>query len=669
MPSRARGRLLAIARWCAASWPAACAGALAAGVVEATAMDTPYEIGAGIGYIVLFVLPALFVLSLVLRVVWLAWRPARLAEELVDPERGAPMLAGWLLALWLGTLVLGFATFGSTHLLARWTDFRPMFVGFVQPVFSVAAALVVIACSRPVALGFARLAAAIDRRWRARGHATLLRPARVIVAVAVLAVLTLALVWSWVNPQLGHLDTSPGRGPVIGLVAALATHRFLRHRRWVTTMLTTVVAVFVALAIYTSRTRPTVTLAVWGEMPVAGLLIDAAFDLDAIRDTISLDAFRPTARQGERHPDLILITIDTVRADRTPPYGGPAEMPYFARLAERGAVFDWAFSPSNVTRRSIPAMMTGIQPNRVRGRVIGWALRIDPRHVMVAERLRAGGYETAGFMCCEGFWGEKARTGLSRGLEHLEIERSGAKLAERARTWIEAREKRPDKKPLFVWMHVLEPHNWSGGGSEPADFDLRRKLYDRSLFAADKMVADLLGAFANRIPESAPIVVITADHGEALGDHNEPNHSTDLYNSQIRVPFVVVGPGIRTGHLVETVSLTDLSPTLVELAGFAPPVADGRSLAPLLQSKRDADDRLGIAYAAMIRDRSNPGGVTAIVSGPWKLISDNGKLELYDIKADPDELNDLAARQPEKVEELRALLEARENLARSPFEE
>ncbi|MBA3451792.1 MAG: sulfatase-like hydrolase/transferase, partial [Deltaproteobacteria bacterium] len=235
--------------------------------------------------------------------------------------------------------------------------------------------------------------------------------------------------------------------------------------------------------------------------------------------------------------------------------------------------------------------------------------------------------------------------------------------------WIEAREKAPNRKPLFLWMHVLEPHNWSGGGSEPAELELRRKLYDRSLLAADKMLAEILAAFAHRKPEEAPVVIVTADHGEALGDHNEPNHSTDLYNSQIRVPFVVVGPGIRTGHLIETVSLIDLSPTLVELAGFAPPVTDGRSLAPLLKSKRDADDRLGIAYAAMIRDRSNPGGVTAIVSGAWKLISENGKLELYDIKSDPNELMDLAAKLPAKVEELRALLEARENLTRSPFEE
>jgi arylsulfatase A-like enzyme len=192
-------------------------------------------------------------------------------------------------------------------------------------------------------------------------------------------------------------------------------------------------------------------------------------------------------------------------------------------------------------------------------------------------------------------------------------------------------------------------------------------MYDRSLTASDKMVAELVAAFSGREPEDAPIVVVTADHGEALGDHNEPNHSTDLYNSQIRVPFVVVGPGIRTGHLIETVSLIDLSPTLVELAGFAPPVTDGRSLAPLLTSQRNADDRIGFAYAAMIRDRSNPGGVTAVISGAWKLIAHDDKLELYDIKRDPNELHDLAAQEPAKVEELRVLLDARDNLERSPF--
>ena len=88
----------------------------------------------------------------------------------------------------------------------------------------------------------------------------------------------------------------------------------------------------------------------------------------------------------------------------------------------------------------------------------------------------AGGYETAGFVCCYGFWGHDFRTGLQRGLSHLEIEPSGIKLAKQARAWLEAREKQPNKKPLFLWMHILEPHNWQSGQGTPQNDEDRRRF-------------------------------------------------------------------------------------------------------------------------------------------------------------------------------------------------
>jgi hypothetical protein len=274
----------------------------------------------------------------------------------------------------------------------------------------------------------------------------------------------------------------------------------------------------------------------WGDRAIAGLAIDRAFDLDKIRDAIPLATFAPVPRPGADHPDIILVTIDTVRADHTPPYGGHAEMPTLAALADRGAVFDWAFSPSNVTRRSIPAMITGLGADRVRGRVVSWALRVDPRHVLLAERLHAAGYDTAGFMCCESFWGPELHTGLSRGLEHLEIEHDGAKLAKRARAWLEQRSKRANNRPLFLWIHILEPHNWSANGEPPANE--RDHVYDRVLAQCDAMLADVT-AFAK-----GAIVIVTADHGEGLGEHGHLNHSTDLYDSQIHVPLVLAGPHV-----------------------------------------------------------------------------------------------------------------------------
>jgi arylsulfatase A-like enzyme len=308
----------------------------------------------------------------------------------------------------------------------------------------------------------------------------------------------------------------------------------------------------------------------------------------------------------------------------------------------------------------------------VRGRVVGWALRIDPRHVVVAERMLAGGYETAGFVCCYGFWGEDFRTGLQRGLQHLEIEPNGMKLAKQARAWLDAREKRPSNKPLFLWMHLLEPHNWQQGTGAPANDDDRRRFYDRSLTAADTMMVEMLGAFSQRRPEHAPIVIVTADHGEALGEHGQPFHSTDLYNSQIRVPFVIAGPGIKPGRISETVSLTDLTPTVLELAGFVPPsgrTMDGRSVADLATGRRLSIEDGGVAFAAMIKDRSNPGGVNAIVKGRWKMVDNGHSLEVYDVHADPNELSNLATTRPQVYNDLRALLVQYIKLGSlSPFE-
>jgi arylsulfatase A-like enzyme len=337
-------------------------------------------------------------------------------------------------------------------------------------------------------------------------------------------------------------------------------------------------------------------------------------------------------------------------------------------------VFERALSPSNVTRRSIPSIVTGLAPNRVHGRVVGWALRIDPRHVVLAERMRAGGYDTAGFMCCEGFWGKSFHTGLERGLAHLEIEPHGATLAQHARAWIDAYDHRPDHRPgapLFLWMHILEPHNWTLGGEFRSDAD-RRAAYDRSLAASDLIVAEVLAAFAHRAADRMPIVIVTADHGEALGEHGHPYHSTDLYDAQIHVPLVITGPGIAARRVTETVSLTDIVPTVLELGGFVAPAdasLDGSSFADLATGRHTGSADAGIAFAAMIKDRSNPGGVTAMVHGKWKLIDTGTGLELFDIHNDPHERTNLMPTHPAAEPDLRKLMRAHNDAAdRSPFD-
>jgi arylsulfatase A-like enzyme len=183
------------------------------------------------------------------------------------------------------------------------------------------------------------------------------------------------------------------------------------------------------------------------------------------------------------------------------------------------------------------------------------------------------------------------------------------------------------------------------------------------------MLGEVLGAFARRAPGGAPIVIVTADHGEALGEHGHPFHSTDLYDSQIRVPLVITGPGIAQRRVAEAVSLTDIVPTVLDLGGFAAPsdgTVDGRSFADLATGQRPGNLEAGIAFAAMIKDRSNPGGVTAINKGHWKLIDDTDRLELYDTAADPGERDNALDRHPQIAAELQKLLASHAERVRQP---
>jgi len=661
-------------RWIAPSAVAACAGALIAGLIEGAGMDGAFGVTATVGFLALVTIPVLLVGAVVVRGLVAAWRPRELASHLLEDGGAAPRLAGWVAVVWLGSLLLAWAIYEGTSALARETDFKPQAVGFGEPVIAVTAALILFALSRPGARLFAAIARRIDARWRRSGRGTLLLPRTIFSTAAVTGVIAIYLVWRiLVKPRLGPIDTTVLHAPVIAIATAIAAHAAwsrLARRALIGLALAGLGTASIVIALVVAVTRPSLTLEIWGDRPLAGMAIDRLFDLEEVRADVSLAEFRPTDRPGATHPDIIFITIDTVRADHTPPYGGTANMPVLRELGERGTVFTWAFAPSNVTRRSIPSIVIGLAPNRIRGRVVGWALRVDPRHVLLAERLRAGGYETAGFMCCSGFWSPEVRTGLQRGLEHLEIERNGTNLAKAAATWLEAREARPGNKPLFLWMHILEPHDWLAGVVAPRNDEDRHRLYDKTLAASDVMVSEVLGPFADRDPERAPIVIISADHGEALGEHGHDYHSTDLYNSQMRVPLVMTGPGIRAQTIPETVSLTDLVPTIVELAGFQPPTRlDGRSLADLATGKRASVADTGTAFAAMIKDRSNPGGVTAFVRGRWKIIESGSSLELYDIYQDPDERENLANVRPEIVRELQGLLEAKQAAASvSPFE-
>jgi arylsulfatase A-like enzyme len=649
-------------RWFLPTVTAASSGALVSASIEATRGEGLGVALCAAGFVALLMFPLLVLLHAAARGVWRAWQPHELS--LVESDGAAPRFAAWLLVFMLGCAALMAIVFFTTQRLADSSAFSPLVVSYVDPAVAVVSALVLLALSRP-------LVRVLMRVLRSQRWLTVRRIVGLVVGGAVLAV---GLSWVLViAPALGPLDLGMFLAPIAGIAVSVLVHWSTRVLPRMFAVISAALLLCCVLATFVIRfVDPPTVLSVWGDMPVAGFVVELVFDLESIREDIPQSEYRPLAVPGARHRDIIVVTIDTVRADHTPPYGGHAEMPTLAALANHGTVFEWAFSPSNVTRRSIPSMMIGLQPNRVRGRVIGWALRVDPRYIMLAERMRAGGYETAGFMCCDGFWGKKFHTGLDHGLEHLEIDHNGLALARRAHAWLSTREQAHPTKPLFMWMHILEPHNWGGFGPEPHTDAERSATYDRALAACDTMLKEVLTSFADRPPDDMPIVIVTADHGEALGEHGQPFHSTDLYNSQIHVPLVISGPPVRASRVGETVSLIALAPTVLALAGFSPDAGafDDGPFAALATGDRAPDPEGGEAFTMMVKDRSNPGGMAAVVAGKWKLIDDHGTLRLFDVHADPHELTDLAATRPPVVERLRVMLQKRLSAGhRSPFEQ
>src|SRR5690606_25132501 len=309
-----------------------------------------------------------------------------------------------------------------------------------------------------------------------------------------------------IRPHVGHIDlgflpqgivwlTTLGLAP-LGW-AALGARR--RARAAALAVAAVLVLTAMGAAIWLRYQRPLVMLSIWGDSQLTGFAIDRLYDIEELRGELNLAFVAPQARPGAPHHDIVLITVDTLRADRTPAYGGPARMPALATLGQQAAVFEWAFSPGNVTRRSLPSMAIGVTAPRLRGRVAGWALKLDPRHILLAERLRAGGYDTAGFFCCTSQFGAEHKLGLIRGIEHVEIDKDSEELARRAAAWLAAREQRAhagsQRRPMFVWFHFIEPHGWQKAHPRSAEVRTNRQRYDLTLADVDVAIGAVLDQF------------------------------------------------------------------------------------------------------------------------------------------------------------------------------
>jgi arylsulfatase A-like enzyme/Flp pilus assembly protein TadD len=278
--------------------------------------------------------------------------------------------------------------------------------------------------------------------------------------------------------------------------------------------------------------------------------------------------------------DVVLITLDTTRADHLGSYGyGAAETPNLDRLASEGIRFADAVSPAPLTLPSHASILTGLDPQNHGVRNNG-QFRLDPSRVTLAEVLKEKGYETAAFV--SGFVLD-ARYGLSQGFDLYDDEteplpgqpfgglgeRSAQAVTDRALGWLRSRD---ESRPIFLWVHYYDPH---AEYRSPEAFARRfQNPYDGEIAFMDSQVGRLLSELESE--RARLLVIVAGDHGESLGEHSEYAHSRLVYEATQHVPLFVWSPSIVKPRVVAeaVVGLVDIFPTVLDLAGI-PSEQDG----------------------------------------------------------------------------------------------
>ncbi len=364
-------------------------------------------------------------------------------------------------------------------------------------------------------------------------------------------------------------------------------------------------------------------------------------------------ASRPAASRPASN--VLLVTLDTARADRLSPYGFmDVRMPHLERLAREGVLFEQAFSVAPLTLPAHTSLFTGLLPpsHGVRDNA---DQPLAAAHTTLAERLQARGFRTGAFV---GSVVLQSDRGLSQGFDTYRDVRAQAGVSVRQRPgnlvvdeaieWLEG----AAGSPFLLWAHLYDAH---APYEPPAPFRAAHvDPYVGELLFADAQLGRLLDALDRLHLADRTIVVVAGDHGEGLGEHGEETHGLLLYDSVLRVPLIVRAPAIRPRRVADVVSLVDVAPTVLELLGIDAPRADGTSLAGSLNGRRiDVEAyaeslypaRLGLAPVHTLRD------------GRFKLI-DGPRPELFDLQTDPFEEHNVIGASAKIAGAMRARLDA-----------
>ncbi len=367
--------------------------------------------------------------------------------------------------------------------------------------------------------------------------------------------------------------------------------------------------------------------------------------------------------------NVLLVTLDTTRADRLGCYGyASARTPRLDRLAAEGVRFLNATAAVPITLPSHASILTGLYPFEHGVRNNG-NFYLAERFETLASVLGKHGYRTAAFVST--FILDR-RYGLARGFDTyddrmeeapalgsgLEAERRGDRTAAALMKWLEGDARPGASAPFFAWLHLYDPHE---PYQPPPPFQglFASSPYDGEVAFADQSVAAVLDELARLGLLDRTLVAVVADHGESLGDHGEETHSMFLYESAIRVPLILWRPGVLpAGRVVAPpVRTLDLSPTILDLLG-APPLAapHARSLRAVMEG-RSQEPPLAV-YAETYVPKLAMGGAAlrALRDERFKLI-DAPRPELYDLARDPGETQNRYPDEPRAAQALRGELE------------
>ena len=390
----------------------------------------------------------------------------------------------------------------------------------------------------------------------------------------------------------------------------------------------------------------------------------------------------------QKQPNILLVVVDTLRADRLEAYGSHKGLtPFVDSLAERGNVFLHAYAQSSWTLPSVASLFTSRYPSQ--HGVTSFDSILPDVETTLAEALRQRGYATGGFAANDLI---SAANGYAQGFDEFGVFSWGKERADRVNreslSWLSSL---PPARPVFLYLQYMEPHppyrppakmlrtierrrgrsaslsvqpsdaiilnsrQWAR--ADPQALTRLEDLYDAEVMSLDAALRDLFSALQSRSFLDNAVVIVTADHGEELMDHGHVGHGVTLYDEVIHVPLIVALPHQRRGTRQEhVVSLVDVAPTLLDLVGVSPPPSfEGHVLseardrgdsraelsAPPLGLQASRGD--GVAYSELIDAASEKMGRKhdrAVVVGQRKLIVGvTGENQHYDLQKDPRETN------------------------------